>query len=129
MKICPTCEKQFPNGFQYCPNDTELLLTAEEHLRQRRQSPRCQRSRSDRKAPPPATELLTDLVSPAPAVAPRPAPAPIASEIQHRQTEVIPTVASAHDVSGLAAVPASTIADHCASGEECEGSSTSSGQA
>ncbi|MEP7273249.1 MAG: TonB family protein [Acidobacteriota bacterium] len=33
MKICPTCEKQFPNGFQYCPNDTELLLNAEEHLR------------------------------------------------------------------------------------------------
>ena len=34
MKICPTCQKQFPNGFQYCPNDTDLLRTAEEDLRQ-----------------------------------------------------------------------------------------------
>ena len=25
MKICPTCQQQYPNGFQYCPNDTELL--------------------------------------------------------------------------------------------------------
>lgn len=33
MKVCPTCQKQYPNGFQYCPNDTELLLTAEEYLR------------------------------------------------------------------------------------------------
>ncbi len=34
MKICPTCQKQFPNGFQYCPNDTDLLRMAEEDLRQ-----------------------------------------------------------------------------------------------
>lgn len=34
MKICPTCQQNFPNGFQYCPNDTELLLTPEEYQRQ-----------------------------------------------------------------------------------------------
>lgn len=36
MKICPTCQQQFPNGFQYCPNDTELLLTQDEFLRRTR---------------------------------------------------------------------------------------------
>lgn len=33
MKICPTCKQNFPNGFQYCPNDTDLLLTQEEFQR------------------------------------------------------------------------------------------------
>jgi TonB family protein len=31
MKICPTCQASFPNGFQYCPNDTDALLTSEEY--------------------------------------------------------------------------------------------------
>jgi len=30
MKICPNCQQQFPDGFQYCPNDTEHLITSEE---------------------------------------------------------------------------------------------------
>ncbi len=34
MKICPKCQKQFPNGFQYCPNDTEALIAKEEFVRQ-----------------------------------------------------------------------------------------------
>lgn len=33
MKICPKCQQQYPNGFQYCPNDTEILITNEEHIR------------------------------------------------------------------------------------------------
>jgi TonB family protein len=33
MKICPTCKQNFPNGFQYCPNDMEVLLTQEDHQR------------------------------------------------------------------------------------------------
>lgn len=33
MKICPKCQQQYPNGFQYCPNDTEQLITNEEHIR------------------------------------------------------------------------------------------------
>ncbi len=33
MKICPKCQQQYPNGFQYCPNDTEHLITNEEHIR------------------------------------------------------------------------------------------------
>ncbi len=36
MKICPTCQQQFPNGFQYCPTDTDFLVTAEEYLRRTR---------------------------------------------------------------------------------------------
>jgi TonB family protein len=34
MKICPKCQQQYPNGFQYCPNDTELLIIHEEYIRQ-----------------------------------------------------------------------------------------------
>ncbi len=34
MKTCPKCQQQYPNGFQYCPNDTELLIKTEEFLRQ-----------------------------------------------------------------------------------------------
>ncbi len=33
MKTCPKCQQQYPNGFQYCPNDTELLVTTEEYVR------------------------------------------------------------------------------------------------
>ncbi len=33
MKICPKCQQQFPNGFQYCPSDTEQLVTSEEYIR------------------------------------------------------------------------------------------------
>jgi hypothetical protein len=35
MKICPNCQQQFPDGFQYCPNDTEHLITDEEFVRRR----------------------------------------------------------------------------------------------
>ncbi|NBO65493.1 MAG: hypothetical protein EBU88_11755, partial [Acidobacteria bacterium] len=33
MKICPICKQNFPNGFQYCPNDSEQLLTPEDFQR------------------------------------------------------------------------------------------------
>jgi TonB family protein len=33
MKICPKCQQQFPDGFQYCPNDTEHLIASEEYAR------------------------------------------------------------------------------------------------
>ena len=33
MKTCPKCQQQYPNGFQYCPNDTELLITTDEYIR------------------------------------------------------------------------------------------------
>src|SRR5262245_37311218 len=36
MKICPKCQQQFPNGFQYCPNDTELLIAQEDFNRRTR---------------------------------------------------------------------------------------------
>ena len=50
MKICPTCQQQFPVGFRYCPTDTELLLTAEEYAR--RMQPVIQPV-----APPPVTPI------------------------------------------------------------------------
>jgi hypothetical protein len=40
MKICPNCQQQFPDGFQYCPNDTELLITDEEFARRARRTGR-----------------------------------------------------------------------------------------
>jgi TonB family protein len=39
MKICPKCQQQFPNGFQYCPNDTEYLIANEEYARRTRPTP------------------------------------------------------------------------------------------
>src|SRR5215471_18398352 len=30
MKICPTCQAKYPNGFQFCPTDTEALVTVED---------------------------------------------------------------------------------------------------
>jgi hypothetical protein len=36
MKICPNCQQQFPDGFQYCPTDTEHLITGEEFARRTR---------------------------------------------------------------------------------------------
>ncbi len=36
MKICPKCQQQYPNGFQYCPNDTEFLIANEEYVRRTR---------------------------------------------------------------------------------------------
>ena len=47
MKICPTCQATYPNGFQYCPNDTDVLLTREEYA-----------LRSQPAAPAPATEVI-----------------------------------------------------------------------
>jgi TonB family protein len=35
MKICPKCRHQFPDGFQYCPIDTEFLISRDEYLRRR----------------------------------------------------------------------------------------------
>lgn len=66
MKICPTCEKQFPNGFQYCPNDTELLVTAEEHLRRTQTMSALADSALKPQVAPPATELLVDSPATAP---------------------------------------------------------------
>lgn len=39
MKICPKCQQQFPNGFQYCPNDTEYLIANEEQARRTKPAP------------------------------------------------------------------------------------------
>ena len=38
MKICPNCQQQFPDSFQYCPNDTEHLITDEEFVRRTRRT-------------------------------------------------------------------------------------------
>jgi len=58
MKICPTCQASFPQGFQYCPNDTDLLLTSEEYaLRSRPAAP---------SAPPEATPPSVQAPPPAP---------------------------------------------------------------
>jgi TonB family protein len=40
MKICPTCQASFPDGFQYCPNDTDVLLTSEAYAQRLQNSGR-----------------------------------------------------------------------------------------
>src|SRR5438094_3190237 len=67
MKICPTCQASFPDGFQYCPNDTDLLLTSEEHALRSRPAANS--------APPEATP--PSVPSPQPDYVLPPAPTPI----------------------------------------------------
>lgn len=33
MKVCPTCQSSYPDGFKYCPQDNNTLLTGEEFAR------------------------------------------------------------------------------------------------
>lgn len=33
MKVCPTCQSSYPDGFKYCPQDNNSLLTGEEFAR------------------------------------------------------------------------------------------------
>jgi TonB family protein len=40
MKICPKCQQQFPDGFQYCPTDTEHLIAADEFARRAKHTER-----------------------------------------------------------------------------------------
>lgn len=61
MKICPTCQASFPQGFQYCPNDTDLLLTSEEYALRSR----------------PATQAAPPEAAPSAVPTPPPAPTPI----------------------------------------------------
>ena len=75
MKICPTCQQNFPNGFQYCPNDTELLLTPEEYQRQTKPIAR----KAEVSAAPAMTEALSvaeAMEGPAVEVVPLTAPMP-----------------------------------------------------
>lgn len=34
MKTCPTCQASYPDGFRYCPNDSETLVNSEEYAQQ-----------------------------------------------------------------------------------------------
>jgi TonB family protein len=66
MKICPTCQQQYPNGFQYCPNDTELLVQSDDYFRRTQTLEAVPTMPS----PPPVTPAVTKGVEP-PAPAPR----------------------------------------------------------
>src|SRR5262245_22491104 len=52
MKICPKCQQQYPNGFQYCPIDTEVLVTDEDYVRRTRQTPMPPKPAAGRSEPP-----------------------------------------------------------------------------
>ena len=57
MKICPKCQQQYPNGFQYCPIDTEVLVTDEDYVRRTRQTPMPPKPAAGR-SDPPTVELV-----------------------------------------------------------------------
>ncbi|HKX32462.1 MAG TPA: energy transducer TonB [Blastocatellia bacterium] len=109
MKICPKCQQQFPTGFQYCPNDTEMLLTGEEYVRQTKSRPTAavippvteSRPTAAEEVPKPATQ-------PPPRPTPRPAPAsgPLRGEVPlppTRVTETIPRVSEPRVTPGQTA--------------------------
>jgi TonB family protein len=52
MKICPNCQQQFPDGFQYCPDDTEHLITGEEFERRTRHTEQIEPPRPIPSSPP-----------------------------------------------------------------------------
>jgi TonB family protein len=80
MKICPTCQQQYPNGFQYCPNDTELLVQSDDYFR------RTQTLEAVPNMPPPTpvTPAVTKSVEP-------PSPAPRQANAERQIQPVIET--------------------------------------
>lgn len=77
MKICPTCRQQYPNGFQYCPDDTELLVQSEDYFRRTQAleapvaAPAAPQPPAPANGPLPATEPLSSTQS-LPSVQPLP---------------------------------------------------------
>lgn len=100
MKICPICQQNFPNGFQYCPNDTELLLTQEDF---QRLSPPAPSGREGAAAEAPSfnrqTRELSKMVeAPAPPITPvtpaQPSPGPTTRPLSRPvETRIEPPVA------------------------------------
>jgi TonB family protein len=80
MKICPTCQQQFPNGFQYCPNDTDMLLTAEDYLR---------RTKPIAQTPPPAEPVGRPASEATPLTRPLAQEAPKAPATEHPLTQPV----------------------------------------
>ena len=39
MKVCPTCQSSYPDGFKYCPQDNTSLQTGEEYARRSQPQP------------------------------------------------------------------------------------------
>jgi TonB family protein len=39
MKTCPTCQASYPDGFRYCPNDSDTLINSEEYARRNAKVP------------------------------------------------------------------------------------------
>ncbi|MCI0336760.1 MAG: TonB family protein [Acidobacteria bacterium] len=85
MKICPKCQQQYPNGFQYCPNDTEFLITNEEYVR--RTKP-IQSKPVKESAEGPAVEVVP-ITNPFPEEAPTRQRPPVPPPAQEAQGEVV----------------------------------------
>jgi TonB family protein len=81
MKICPTCQQQFPNGFQYCPNDTDMLLTAEDYLR---------RTKPIAQTPPPAESVNRPVSETVPLTRPPAQEAPKAPAVERPLSQPAP---------------------------------------
>ena len=81
MKICPKCQQQYPNGFQYCPIDTEVLVTGDEYVRRTRQTPMPPRPPAGR-SDPPTVELVPIDKPPAKAPAKPSVPPPPSTQDQ-----------------------------------------------
>jgi TonB family protein len=102
MKICPKCQQQFPNGFQYCPSDTEQLVSNEEYVRRtrpitpappfeaREQSPPAALVTPRSSAPQTPPAEIVSIPAAAPEIIAPPTPAKIIDQISRETSGVIP---------------------------------------
>src|SRR5262245_32784123 len=91
MKICPKCQQQYPNGFQYCPIDTEVLVTGEEYMRRTRQTPMPPKPPAER-SDPPTVELVPIDKNPKPPAKPSVPPPPSAQDQGMRDRTGLPPI-------------------------------------
>jgi TonB family protein len=117
MKVCPTCQSSYPDGFKYCPQDNNTLLTGEEFARRSQPAPVVTEAVPEvaALAPPPSVAKETAVTvaeTAAPYIAPREveyrAPEPAAAPAAEEFSRVVPKTPVASAVATVATTTVGT---------------------
>ena len=119
MKVCPTCQSSYPDGFKYCPQDNSSLLTGEEFARRSQPAPAAVVTEAVPEvaavAVPPSVVKETMAETNAPYIAPRDleyrATEPVAAPAAEDLSRVVP---KAPTVNSVATVATATVAANAA---------------